>query len=168
MKIMFCSLFLVACGPPQKGDPGPAGPPGPTGAQGATGNQGIKGATGDVAVSSLFSATLFCQGELASTGIFFTYSAAVLKSGDVFASGSIRNNSFEISDSAFYAKAQNGADTASVIFQYDLQGAANAGWWEIKVPRTTLLASITYHDSDAVGGQTNWVMTVDKCLLSTY
>ncbi|WP_460990893.1 hypothetical protein, partial [Staphylococcus aureus] len=73
----------------------------------------------------------FCGGQLGATGVWFSYMAAVMKSGDVFATGSIRNGSIDISNTDFYANTQMGAATAQVLMQDDLQGTANAGWWTI-------------------------------------
>lgn len=176
MKIVVISLFvLAACGKPV---PGPAGPPGPQGdpgamgnpgAMGATGNTGTMGVTGPAAVaSSLVAATLYCNAELSTTGVWFMYDAVVFKSGDVFASGSIRNSLLEVSNSTFYSTSQVGAATAAVQMEFDLLGAANAGFWTINVDRNTAIATITNYDSDATGGQNSWIMTPDKCVLNHY
>lgn len=179
MKIIVIALLsLVACGKPEKGEPGSAGPAGATGAMGVAGvmgvagMSGVRGATGATGLGAptgtQFSASLLCDGQLGVTGVWFSYVAAVMKSGDVFASGSIRSSSIEISNTKFYANTQVGALTAEVIMLDDLQGTANAGYWIISVDRSTAITTIVYHDSDATGGMTTWTMTPDKCILNNY
>ena len=139
------------------------------GAPGKDGTNGTNGAPGkDATAQSLFATSLHCGGQLASTGLWFSYDAGVLKSGDVLATGSIRNNSAEISKTEFYAATQVGAATAEVLLEYDLLGTANAGYWSIKLDRTTLVTTITNFDADAAGGQNAWTMTPDKCVVNTY
>lgn len=139
---------------------GPTGPSGPTGAAGKDGQ--------DATASSLVASSLYCSGQLEGTPLWFKYQAVVLKSADVFVNGGILDGLIEISGTAFYAKQQNGALTASVLFQDDLLGSANAGYWEIFVNRTTLVTSIVNYDSDAPGGKNTWTMTADRCVLNTY
>ena len=132
----------------------------------------LKGDTGaagkDANADGMFAASIHCGGQLASTTVYFTYDAALTKGGDVFADGAINDGNFEVSNTQFYSKDQNGATTAMVTLQYDLQGAANAGWFSLELNRSTLVTTIVYHDSDAAGGQTVWSMTPDQCVSNTY
>lgn len=160
LALLFC---LAACGSAKEGPAGPAGAPGTTGEAGPTGPTGAAAATGTLAAASLH-----CGGTLQATALSFSYSALVLKSGDVFASGSVYGAAFEIGASAYYAKTQVGAITAKVLFAYDVQGTANGGYWEISVDRTTAVTTIVNHDTEAPGGQTMWTMTPDKCVVNSY
>lgn len=168
MKNIVILLCLTGCGSVKEGPPGPAGENGATGAMGVAGATGVRGATGptgDAAITTLIQASLFCAGQLATTGIYFTYSAVVFKSSDVFASGSIRGSQAEISNTKFFEKDQVGAVTATVQMEYDLQGSVNAGYWTISVNRATAVTTIVSHDIDDM---TTYTMTPDKCVVNTY
>lgn len=113
-------------------------------------------------------ASHFCLGLLEGTVLHFTYGAAVLTSGDVFAHASISGAAFEVGTSAYYSAQQNGAATARVIFTSDNLGAANAGWWDMALDRSTGIASIVYHDSDTAGGTMTWTMPASACTVNDY
>ena len=98
----------------------------------------------------------------------FGYRADQFISGNVFASGYIASLSSSASNAVFYAPAQNGFVTAPVIVVFDVQGAANTGFWQIQLNRSTLVVTITYNDVDVVGGTLSWVMTPDKCVVNNY
>jgi hypothetical protein len=121
------------------------------GARGTTGASGAMGVTGAAAQGSFVTASIHCSGQLSGTGYDASYDAAVFRSNDVYARGSIYGASFERSVTEFYAAAQNGAQTASVILTYDIEGAVNAGWWTLELKRTTLVQTVTYHDVDSPG-----------------
>lgn len=109
--------------------------------------------------------SIHCGGPLEGTPIWFSYSVAQLNSGDVFAEGSVRDGYWQVGSSNFYAATQNGAVTASVLFQYDLQGMATAGFWTLSLDRATLITTIDYQDAE---GPMAWTMTPDACQVQEY
>lgn len=154
-KILAFAVLLVACG----GQPGSDGEPG---------ERGATGPTGLPFAGTQFASSVFCVGELAGTALWFTYNAVVMKSGDVWATGSIRDGKSEVGATAFYAATQEGAGTAIVVFQFDVIGAVNSGYWTIQVNRSTRTTVITNYDADRSGAQESWLMTADKCQAHTY
>ena len=135
------------------------GTDGPAGEDGADGLDGADGADNHITDS------IYCTGLLESTTINFTYHAALLSSGDLFVSGSIRTVGQEVGASTYYSAGQNGALTAPVIFTGDVSGNANSGWWQIALNRTTLVTSITYNDVDVSGSQDVWTMPSSSCVV---
>jgi hypothetical protein len=185
VKIMACVLgvaLFVGC----TGSAGPAGPPGPTGATGATGAtgpagtagangtngkdgaQGIAGPQGDAGIGATVSDAIFCAGELGTTGTFFEYQATQFATGVVFVTGGVRGAAFQTDTSSFYAPTQNGWQTAAILVEDDMLGAADGGYWQLALDRNTLIVTITYFDSEVAGGQESWTMTPDKCIKTTY
>lgn len=163
MRFIFVfMLALSACGTQtiERGEKGLTGSSGATGPTGATGKDG--------SLSSIAASSISCDGGLENTGLHFTYSAAVFKGGDVFATGAIYGNAFEIGASNFYAASQNGATTAPVLFTYDIIDPANGGWWQVSVNRATSVTSIKYTDTDAVNGAVLWTMAPQNCTINNY
>ncbi len=144
-------VALLACGA--------EGPPGEAGEDGANGVDGVDG------IDNRITASIYCGGLLASTTINFAYHAALTEAGDIFASGSISTVGQEVGASSYYAAGQNGAATAPVLFTGDVLGAANSGWWQIGLNRTSLITTIAYNDADATGGQDTWTMASGDCVL---
>lgn len=108
-------------------------------------------------------ATIYCTGVVTGS-IWGAYGAAITTAGDVFVTGSVRNGAIEASNSVYYSATQNGALTAAVNVQFDLMGAANSGFWVLSLDRQTLVHTLRYVDSDAVGGEQIWSLTPDKCI----
>lgn len=183
-------LLAVGCSAPV-GQPGPTGQPGPVGPKGDTGERGEKGDTGkqgangtngmdgkpgangkdgaDASDGSKIAAGIYCVGGLeGSTNLTFTYQAIEFENGNVFVTGSIRDGSVETSASNFYAPTQNGWVNGGVLVQHDAYATDNAGFWNLTLNRQTLVVSISYYDSQMVGGGATWTMTPNKCTVSTY
>lgn len=148
-----------------RGDRGVPGVTGPAGADGAAGAAGAAGADG---ASNRIKSSIGCNGALQGTAVNFSYSVALMASGDVFVTGSVRGVAFETAQSAFYSALQVGAATAAVFVESDMSGTANAGYWKLELNRTTLVATITYTDADVIGGVQCWTMTPDKCVVNAY
>jgi hypothetical protein len=109
--------------------------------------------------------TIYCQGDLENTQLSFEYNAVKTAAGDVFARGSIRLTDMWVTNSAFYAANQDGAQSAAVLIGADVVGTANHGFWDIRVDRDSLITSITYTDDDVPGGDT-WSMEPENCQIS--
>jgi hypothetical protein len=60
----------------------------------------------------------------------------------------------------------HGAVGASITFDATMN--ANAGWWDVRLNRTTLVVTIDYNDTDVMGGKRSWTMTPDKCVVNKY
>lgn len=135
---------------------------GEDGEDGADGQDGVDGTDNRVI------STLFCQGTLQATVFDFEYTAVVLASGDVWAYGAIEGADAQVGESAFYSAKQNGAQTASVFFTADLEGADNWGWWEISVDRSTSIATIEYTDDDFGASPVVWTATPEECMYNEY
>lgn len=125
------------------------------------------GADGEDGVSEIAS-SIFCGGTLEGTGLSFSYQAAVMTSGDVFAYGGIYGAAFQIGASSYYAAEQNGASVAAVIFAYDAIAPANGGFWALSLNRTTAVTTIAYNDVDATGGQDTWTMQPADCVVNNF
>jgi len=136
--------------------------------KGEDGKDGVDGKNGADGTDNRIVASIHCSGALDGTSLYFSYNASLMASGDVFANGSIIDDYFEISRSAFYSVQQVGATTAAVILANDQSGTANGGWWRLELDRKTLITSITYFDDEVVDGEISWVMTPDKCINNEY
>lgn len=106
-----------------------------------------------------------CGGELEDTGVWFSYNAAQMASGDVFVNGSISEGSIEVGNTAYFSVQQNGFLTAPVLFNFDLSGDSNGGYFTISLDRASLKVTIRYKDSD---GDKQWVQTPDTCVVNQY
>ncbi len=148
-----------------KGTKGDAGAPGAVGTSGSDGKDGKNGKDG---TDNRIIASIGCDGSLENTSLYFSYSAALMKSGDVFASGSVRDGNIEISGTRFFSSQQNGATTASVLFNDDFVAPYNGGFWSIELNRTNLVTTINYIDSDAIGGGSTWTMDPVACVKNEY
>lgn len=134
----------------------------------STGWQVINLANDNRPEASLMDASISCGGQLQGETIFVNYTANLLKSGDVFVTGSVIGNDFETSDSAFYARQQNGAATGRVLITSDLAGDSNAGYWALSLDRITLVTSVVYNDVDVSGGVRSWTMAPERCVANDY
>ena len=116
------------------------------------------------------SASLYCGAQLEGTTYYFTYNAMVFSDSSVYAYGGIYGGSYQIGASTFYDSSQTGALTGTVIFQYDVSGSANGGYWSIYINRSTLAATIDYNDSDVTGGKLTWSLnsSSNNCVLNSY
>lgn len=149
-----------------KGEKGEKGEKGDQGSAGKSGDDGHDGADGS---DNHIVSSIHCGGSLqGTTSLSFSYSVALLASGDLFANGSIYDGNFEVSNTAFYAREQNGATTGGVIFNYDMATPSNGGYWKIELNRTTLVTTLTYTDDDVAGGKRFWYMTPDDCIVNKY
>jgi hypothetical protein len=136
---------------------------GPAGAMGPAGSSSPAGADG-----SKITGSIYCRGSLENTTLYFSYNAVQFGSGAVFASAAIKANDIQASGANFYAMAQNGWDAAPVSITFDATMNANAGWWDVRLNRTTLVVTIDYNDTDVMGGKRSWTMTPDKCVVNKY
>lgn len=134
----------------------------------STGWQVINLAEDNQQATSLMDASIFCGGQLQGETIWVNYSASLMKSGDIFVTGSVIGSDFEVSDSAFYARQQNGAATAKVLITFDLAGDSNAGYWALSLDRATLITSVVYNDVDVSGGVRSWTMAPERCVSNDY
>lgn len=146
------------------GKDGVIGAPGEDGAAGATGPAGPQGPSG----TNKIQGSILCSGTLDATSVTVSYSVAVMTSGDVFATAQVGGTLFEASGTRFYSSQQVGAATASVLIRNDLAGATNAGYWDVRLDRTTLVVTAQYNDADLTGGQQTWSMTPDQCVVNSY
>lgn len=144
------------------------GAKGDSGAAGKDGAAGTNGTDGKDGTDNHIVASILCTGSLENTALYFSYSAALMASGDVFAEGSIADGNIEISGSKFYSSQQNGALTAAVLFNDDFVAPYNGGYWSIKLDRGTLVTTIVYSDVDAVGGGSVWTMDPTACVANKY
>ena len=69
---------------------------------------------------------------------------------------------------SFYSPVQNGYNDAAVIFTWDAYGAATGGWWQMSLDRTTIVASVTYHDSELSDGSDTWTISAASCVANAY
>lgn len=162
MRVFMALLIaLVSCGEGPRGSAGPQGEPGEDGEKGETGAAGA-------AASPSIGASIYCNGQLQSTTLFFVYSGVVFKTGDVFAYGGIKASDIEAGASAYFAASQMGAASGPVLFTFDLVGADYSGWWRIEASRSTGVVVITYNDLDLNDGSDTWTMTPDKCVINRY
>jgi Collagen triple helix repeat (20 copies) len=141
------------------GAQGPMGIPGAMGAQGASGPAGPAGADGGVVAGSIG-----CVGPLADTSLSVNYQAVQLSGGAVFATASVISPDIQASGAQIFSATQNGYIDAPVVIFFDVQGAANSGWWRISLNRTTLVVTVIYNDSDLGGsGTRTWTSSPSIC-----
>lgn len=137
---------LSACG---KGEAGPAGPEGPEGPAGSV----------STASTTKIVASIYCGGQVSGmtgaasslNGLNVNYSAALLTSGDVFATANIAAAAFQISGTSYYSVDQVGSGNGSVIVTADAVTPNNFGWWSVELNRATLVVTAVYHDTDLGG-----------------
>ena len=129
--------------------------------------KGEKGESGASGTDNRIASSLICGGEIGTTGYWLSYEVDTLQSGDVFVSGSVRGGAIQIGSSTFYSKGQEGAAIGALLFQFDVLGASNAGFWEITTSAGRAEASIRYSDSDATGGEQTWTKGSADCTLRT-
>ena len=181
---LVCALLLTGCGAQGSGkggagsavqgpagpagDAGAAGTPGAKGDAGAAGATGTAGAAGKDGSDNHIVGETTCVGQLATSGLWESYSRVSMASGDVFVVGSIRGNALETSVSAFYSAKQLGAVLGDVLVTQDDQGAANAGFWELSFSKVTSLLTVLYTDVDAAGGKTTFVQPAGECTTTVY
>lgn len=111
---------------------------------------------------------IICTGQLGTDPFVFVYTFSVMASGDVFATANIAGSAYQIGSTAFYSSQQNGAATAAVGFLYDALGSANGGWWSVSINTSTLVVTVVYHDTDAIGGTMTWTQPAANCQKFTY
>jgi len=151
-----------------KGDPGA---PGPVGAPGAMGAQGMPGPVGPAGTDGedgedggIVAGSIGCVGPLADTSLSVNYQAVQLSGGAVFATASVIAPNIQASGAQIFSANQNGYLDAPVIVTFDVQGAANNGWWRISLNRTTLVVTAVYNDSDLGGNGTRvWTSSPSIC-----
>jgi hypothetical protein len=160
MKNIFIFSFMIACG-------AQIGPSGPAGKNGSNGINGTNGKDGSNATAA-FTGSAHCGGALENTYLQFTYSVDVDGSGNIFATAGVYGNVAEYGASANYAATQNGAQTAAVIFTYDIVPPADYGFWTISLDRETLITTILYQDVDNTTGQSVWTMQRNQCVINAY
>lgn len=141
---------------------------GAAGVDGQDGSDGTNGVDGSNGIDNHIIANIRCTGLLQSTTIYFTYESSVMASGDVWAKGSIYNGAFEVGASTFYAGGQVGAGTAAVLFQADVAGTSNGGYWLMSLDRTTVVTTIVYTDNEVSDGSDSWTMQPSACVVNTY
>lgn len=188
--ICLCAFVLLACGgsPTEKSDEGLLGisitdalkADCPSG--GVVINQGIdKNGNGAIDSSEITSSEsvcngtdnhitsrIYCAGPIGSTSIYYYYNIVGLSSGDVLVYGSINDAYWQISGMAFYSSEDNGAASGGLSIANDLNGSANAGWWQIEINKTTLVVTIVYHDFDVPGGEDTFTQSSTQCKRITY
>lgn len=113
--------------------------------------------------------TVFCSGDLPgiATGLTVTYEVDIFRNGDMFAAASVYGAAYEISTSTMYASGQTGADTAPVLFTYDIYGTVNGGYWNVYFNRTTLVSHVEYSDPDLSAPQT-WTKPGSECSIENF
>jgi hypothetical protein len=146
-------LALASCGV--------EGPPGPQG------TQGEHGPTGPTGTPAVIASAIKCAGPIPDTALAFTYRAAVMRSGDVWATGSVSDGTKEIGASFYHAAKEDGAALGIVSFQFDVAGAANGGNWRLEVARSTGVVVMTNFDADQPGGQKSWIIPA-RCETTTF
>ena len=165
-----------------KGDPGSQGVAGTAGKDGVVGAVGAKGTDGQTnkIASSIdcigYSSTVSSvyrtlNGKTVPTNLSIFYSASVMTNGDVFATAQLNDGGASYGGSSFYSMQQIGAETASVLFNYDtISPFSNGGWWQISVNRTTGVAKIRYSDDDFAQAPNylEWEFMPSACTKQTY
>jgi hypothetical protein len=124
--------------------------------------KGEKGDAGKDGTDNHVAGWIYCSGQLENTTLFYVYQASITSAGDVFAYGGIRSASLQIGAPAFYAAAQNGAQTAAVNFTDDFETAPEAAFWDMSTNRQTLVVTMNYHTS---GGITTWTQDPSECVV---
>lgn len=133
-----------------------------------------KGPKGDAGISGRVVATMNCSGVIGSSapvalqGLEVEYDAVLTATGDVYATASIIDEVAQISNTAFYASGQAGAQTASVMVVADFAGSANGGWWNVSLNRSTLVTSVVYTDSDLFSSPVNMTFTPSACTVQSW
>jgi hypothetical protein len=113
-------------------------------------------------------ASIFCQGLLENSNVFFTYDAVLFDGGNVFVTASVSDGAFQTEGTGFYAPTQGGAATAAVNFQRDEVGTPNGGFFTLSLDRATLVTTIEYTDNEARGGKLVWTMPPSACINNKY
>jgi hypothetical protein len=126
---------------------------------GASGSDGKSGANGKDGSDNKIKKAFSCQGTLSQAsasaagltvpagGLDIMYAVAETTSGDVFASGSVADSSFQASDAQFYSGSAVGSETAPVLITNDFMGGLTYGYWKISLNRTTSVVMVDYIDS---------------------
>jgi hypothetical protein len=97
------------------------------------------------------------------------YTVDQFADGSVFITGYVNSLSSTASDSIFYAPAQTGWSTAPISFIFDVYELADGGTWDISLDRTSLVATIEYHDVDLVSpGVLSWSWLPSQCVINSY
>lgn len=139
------------------------------GEDGTDGRDGVDGRNGVDGVDNHIAATHTCTGSLEATPCYFIYQVSVMTSGDVFAYGGVWGCFLmQAGASAYYAASQVGSATAVVIFQQDVTGSMNGGFWMISLDRTFGATTIVYTDPDVSGGSDTWTMPAAACTVNIY
>jgi hypothetical protein len=130
----------------------------------------LAGAWSDIDVApkpTRIGASIFCNGSLEGTSIWFSYSVAEMTTGDVFVSATIKADAYkQTSSTSFFSAQQVGAATAAITIQDDQVGADNAGYWILELDRATLVTTIVYKDADL--GEDSWAMQPSNCIRNAY
>ena len=150
------------------GTNGTNGDNGTVGTNGTNGDNGTNGTNGTNGIKP--AASLSFGASLEDTSYKFSYTAMVFSDGSVYAYGGIRGADSQIGRSTFYDSSQSGSSTAEVIFDWDLSGSDNWGYWKISVNRSTLVVTILYTDQDETGGSTTWTLnsSSNNCVLNSF
>lgn len=132
---------------------------------GAVGATGATGAAGSSAAATAMTGKISCYGTLSNTtpAVSVKYEVAQFSSNFILATASVQNQSIQSTGSEFYATTETGYSYALVQLIFDLTGSANSGYWNIWLNRSTLVATVEYHDADLPNGTLTWSISADKC-----
>lgn len=128
--------------------------------------QGGSWAVVEVGEPNRIEASISCAGDLENTSLWFTYSASLMTSGDVFVVGSINDDYSQASQAKFYSSQQVGAVTAAILITNDQLGAATGGFFTLELNRDTLVTRITYKDAET--SDLTWTMQPSDCVANEY
>jgi hypothetical protein len=118
-------------------------------ARGKTGPAGADGA-GKIVSTVNCSGTIFGLSGQAGTslnGLRVEYQSVLTSGGDVYATANIADDFAQVSETAFYANEQTGADEATVELIGDYDQTDDGATWEVSLNRDTLITTVTYTDS---------------------
>lgn len=149
-------ILLVGCG---------SGKTGPAGADGDDGD------SGRIVSSTNCSGTIFglTGAAAALNDLEVAYTSVLTESGDVYTTAHIADDYAQVSGTAFYAQAQNGAATGKVEIIADRHGVDDQGTWEISLNRSSLITTVSYED-DSLNGGTPVVLnfTASACVQNNF
>lgn len=139
-SFLFVLLASTACVKGPKGDPG------------APGDNG-KNAVDQINKVEM---TINCSGRILNqpypydilNGLYVSYTAVIMSSQDVYATGAVWDPSFQVSSTSFYSASQAGAQAASVNMIYDFVGNDNHGSWTVSLNRQNMVTTVVYNDQD--------------------
>lgn len=129
--------------------------------------KGDKGDAGKDGAGDKIVSRFLCHDQL-EAGAHISYSASVMASGNVFASGEVSGTLYQIGASDFWAPQTPGADLGYISFVEDGVGSGNGAFWKVGLDRNTLILTAQYDDADLTPNIKTYTSTADKCTKTAY